>query len=182
MCDPGLAAVGAQGFGAGASTVGSLFAARSQRSAYRSQARIAEINARMSDAAARQEIHRGVRQEENIRLQGARLKSAQRARYAANGIDLTSETAQAALVGTDLITEVDANTARANAIQAAWGRRTEAGNLRSYASGLRASASSVSPFLSAFGSFANAAGQVAQSWYALRREGFGSGPASGRTG
>lgn len=180
MCNPGMALMGAQAFGVGMSTVGSIFGASAEKASLRSQARLAEINARIMDSNARNAIRVGTIEESRVKLATAQAKSAQRAQITASGIDIAgSNTALARLTGTDLIGEVDAQTVRSNALRAAWGQRFDAGNLRRQATSLNASASSISPFMAGFTSLVNGAGQVASSWYSLDRAGaFASKPSA----
>lgn len=170
MCTPQLS-MATQAFGVGMSTVGAFTSAAAQQSSLRSQARIAEINAQLADAGARAELFASERAQNAIKLRGAQTKAAQTAGYAAHGIDVGSQTAVNVATSTDYITEVDANTARANGIQAAWGRRIEASNYRANARSLRASASGISPLMSAATTLISGAGQVAQSWYSLNKTG-----------
>lgn len=179
MCNP-TAMLGAQSFGVGMSTVGSIFAASGEKSRLRSQARIAEINAKIMDSNARNTIRVGTIEESRVKLATAQAKSQQRTQIASSGVDLGSNTALARLTGTDVIGEVDAATVRSNALRAAWGQRIDAGNLRRQATSLRASASSISPALAGFTSLINGAGQVASSWYSMNKE--GAFDKSGKTG
>lgn len=182
MCSPAMASLGVQSFGVGMSTVGSIFAASAQKSALRSQARIAEINASIMDSNARNTIRVGTIEESRVKLATAQAKSQQRTHLASSGVDIAnSNTALARLTGTDVIGEVDAQTVRANALRAAWGQRIEAGNLRRGAVSARASAASISPALAGFTSLLNGAGQVAASWYSLNKEG-AFDPKSGTAG
>lgn len=181
MCSPALASMGTQAAGVGMSTVGAFYSAKQAQDAYRSQARIAEINAKIADSNARAEVEQGTFKESQIKFQGTRLKSSQTARFAAGGVDIAgSNSALAVLTGTDVLTEADANQTRANATRAAWGQRIEAGNMRRGATSLRASASGISPGLAAASSLISGAGQVASSWYGLDRQGaFESAPKEG---
>lgn len=172
MCSPGLATIGTQAAGVGMSTVGSIFSAMSQKDMLRSQARLAEINAKISDANARNAIRAGTIEESRVKLATAQAKSVQRTQIASSGIDIAgSNTALARLTGTDVIGEVDAQTVRENALRAAWGHRFQAGDMRRSATSARAQASSISPFMSGFTSLINGAGQVASSWYSLDKQG-----------
>ncbi|HAX23054.1 MAG TPA: hypothetical protein DCY64_22555 [Hydrogenophaga sp.] len=99
---------------------------------------LARINARLAESAAQGALHSGQRQEQAKRLETAAFKAKQRVSIAANGIDLSSETAVGVLTSTDMIGEIDANTISANAIRAAWGYRTEGVN--SMTAGLMAGA------------------------------------------
>lgn len=172
MCSVGMASLGAQGFGAGMSFVGSIFGAQSEKAQLQSQARIAELNAKVSDANARQIVRAGTIEESRVKMAGSQAKSSQRTQMTSSGIDIAgSNTALARLTGTDVITEVDANTVRANALRAAWGQRIESQNLRNQARSARATASSISPGLAGLTSLINSAGSVASSWYSLNKVG-----------
>lgn len=171
MCSAGAASLGAQAAGVGMSTVGAFMGAKAQQASLRSQARIAEINASIADAAARSTLMASERQEQSIRLRGAQTKASQRAATAANGIDIGVGTPVDIATSTDYITEVDANTAKANGIAAAWGQRIQANNLRREATASRASASGISPLLATATTLVTGAGQVASSWRNLKNVG-----------
>lgn len=177
MCTAALGMAG-QAFGAGASVVGAFASAKAQQTQLRSQARIAEINASISDAAAREELYASERQQEAIKLRGSQTKASEISAYAGNGIDVGVGTPVRVATGTDLVTEVDANTARANGILAAWGQRIQATGLRNQARSLRASASGISPALAGITTLLSSAGQVASSWYKMKQTGafLGNGP------
>lgn len=180
MCLPGLgaASVAGQAFGVGMSTVGAFGAASAQQDTLRSQARIAEINASIFDASARQELMASQKQQEAIKLRGSQTKASQISAYAGNGIDIGVGTPVNVATSNDLITEVDANTARANGILAAWGQRIQATGMRNQARSLRATAAGISPLLAGATTLLTGAGQVAQSWYGLNKVGaFGAKPA-----
>lgn len=179
MCSAGLASLGGQAAGVGASTVGAFMGAEAQRASLRSQASIAEINASISDAAARSALAASEREQQQIMLRGDQVKSAQTAAYAANGIDIASKSAVNVASSTDYITQVDANTARANGIAAAWGQRIQADNFRGQATMERAQARGISPFLSGASTLITGAGQVASSWYKMKSTGmFSNGPSN----
>lgn len=182
MCTAGMAMMGAQAFGVGMSSVGAIFGAVMQKDMLRSQARLADINAGISDNNARNIVSAGTVEESRVKLAGSQAKATQRAQLGASGVDIAgSPTALARLTGTDVITEVDANTVRANATRAAWGQRFEAGNMRRAAVAARATASSISPGLVGATSLINGATAVASSWYSLSKEG-AFGPQGGRSG
>lgn len=172
MCSPGLASLGTQVAGVGMSTVGSFFAAKNEKSALQSAARIAEINATISDSNARNITRAGTIEESRIKLRGAQAKGQTMARLGASGVDIAaSKSALAQLAGNDLITAVDAQEMRLNAIRAAWGQRFQAGDHRRDANAKRASAAGISPGMAAFSSLLSGAGKVASSWYALDKAG-----------
>ncbi len=181
MCSPALA-LGGQAFGGGMSAFGSFFQAKADQSALRSQARILDTNAQLAEDTARRTVQAGTVEESRIKLKGAQVKSRQIAELGARGIDIAgSPSAIAQLTGTDLITDVDAATLRANALRAALGQRIEADNYRTQAGASRASAASISPGLALGSSLIQSAGQVAKSWYTMDKEGaFASGGGGGK--
>lgn len=75
------------------------------------------------------------------------------------------------LTSTDVLGAIDANTANANAVRAAWGYRTQATNYANDALNKRAADGAISPFLSGASSLLGGAGQVASSWYRLNKPG-----------
>ncbi len=170
MCDAN-AIMAAQGFGGGMSTVGAFFGAQAQQDQLRSQARIAEINARIADGNARNIIRAGTIEESRVKMRGSQAKATQIAQIASSGIDLGSTTATARLTGNDVITEEDANMVRANALRAAWGQRFAAGDERRKAASLNSTASSINPLMAGATTLIGAVGQVAASWYSMNKEG-----------
>ena len=152
--------------GAVSSAVGAYYSARSAKNSLKHQARMAEINAQISELGAKSALLQGQRQEQASRLAAGQLKSRQRVSMAANGIDLASDTPQNILNTTDFMSEADALTIQRNALQAAWGYRTQATNQQIGATMARADAGGVSPFMSAATSLVGSATAVASRWYA----------------
>lgn len=152
--------------GAVSSAVGAYYSARSAKNSLKHQARMAEINAQISELGAKSALLQGQRQEQASRLAAGQLKSRQRVSMAANGIDLASDTPQNILNTTDFMSEADALTIQRNALQAAWGYRTQATNQQIGATMARADAGGVSPFMSAATSLVGSATAVAPRWYA----------------
>lgn len=156
--------------------VGAFTGAKTQRTLLNAQADVAEINARMAEAAARSARQAGQRQEQASRLQTRRVKGAQRAALAANGVDIGVGSAAESLATTDIVGEWDANTISANALRTAWGYRMEGVNFRNDANARRAGASAISPGMAGVTSLLGGAGQVAASWYRFQQAGaFGGG-------
>lgn len=153
------------------SAAGSYFSSKTSKLALESQARIADVNARLAELSAQTTLLQGQREEQNARLKTGALKSAQRVGLAANGLDLGSATAANVLTTTDVMGEVDANTIAANAVRAAWGYRTQGVNSQNEAIMKRATASGIDPAGSAVSSLLSGAGQVAGSWYSLNKVG-----------
>lgn len=160
-----------QGAGAATSMVGSFYGAKSQQSSLDYQAAMAETNARMAEKSAQQEMYRGQREVAGLTLKAGHLKSAQRAGLAAAGIDLGEGNALEILTSTDLMKEIDSNTASANAVRAAWGARTQGTNYQNDATTKRASADSISPMASAATSLLGSAGSIAASYYTMSKAG-----------
>jgi hypothetical protein len=155
--------------GAIGQAVGSYYSAKSQRTQLSLQADLARINARMAESSAQSTLLSGQRQEQGQRLKTSQLKGTQRARMAASGVDLTSDTALNILTGTDVMGEIDANTIAANAVRAAWGYRTEGTNSQIAATMSDANARAINPSLSAATSLLGNAGSVASNYYMLNR-------------
>ena len=164
----GTAGLAAQGAGAAMGAVGSFYAAKGQKMQLRLQARMAELNAKIAEGQARDLLMQGQRAEQSVRMRGAEIKSAQRVSMGASGVDLASETAVALQTSTDYLSELDANTAKANALRAAWGQRFEAVNLRGQAGMARASAASISPFMSLGSSILGSASQIGMSYMQMQ--------------
>ncbi|THF64313.1 hypothetical protein [Pseudothauera rhizosphaerae] len=118
---------------------------RTQKLSLGYQATIADVNARLSELAARSSLLQGERQEQASRLSTAQMKSSQRVALAANGVDLGSATSLNILTSTDVMGEIDANTIQANAARAAWGYRSQAVDAENQAMLARAAAENIDP-------------------------------------
>jgi hypothetical protein len=168
---PANANLALMGIGAVGSAFGAYYSAKSSKNNLRFQAQMAEINARMAELGAKDQLLRGEREVQASRLKTAQIKSAQRAGMAANGIDLGEGTAGQVLAGTEVMGEIDANTIAANAVKSAWGYRMQATNCRGEAAVGRATASGINPGASALTSLLSDSGQVTSSWYAMNKTG-----------
>lgn len=164
-------AIASQGFGAGMSSVGAFYNAQGQKNTLKSQARIDDLNAKMADMSAQSALLAGQREEQAVRLNTAKLKSAQKTAFAANGIDLSEGSPVTVLTSTDVLGETDANTVAANAMRTAFGYQAQSVNYKNKALGERAEAGAISPWSSAAGTFLSSAGKVAESWYTLKKDG-----------
>lgn len=169
--ETGSVGFGLQVAGMAAGAVGSFYSAKSQKLALQSQADIAEINARISELGAQSALIQGQRQVGQISRKAGEVKSAQRARLAANGVDLGEGSAAELLTSTDILKEEDMATAHHNALAAAWGYRTQSMNSTNEAAMKRTTAGAISPGMQAASSLLGSAGTVAQSWYALKGKG-----------
>lgn len=156
---------GASAAGGIMSVIGAIGAAQGRKSQLAAEAEIARINAVSAENAARSALMVGQREEQRSRLATARLKSRQQVSLASNGVDLGEGSAARMIAETDILGEIDANTIAANAVQAAWGYRTQATNFRGEAAMRSAQRSAISPFLAGASSLLTSAGQVAGQWY-----------------
>jgi hypothetical protein len=165
----GYASLIMQAGGAISSGIGSYFQASAQKDTLKTQARIADINATVAEQQAQSALQQGEKAQQAIMLRGAEMKASQRAGFAAHGVDLSSPTVAHVLTSTDTMTEIDKNTANANAVRQAWGYRLEGVNQQNKATMAEAQASGISPFASAATSLMGGAGRVADSWYKLSK-------------
>lgn len=166
-----VASVTMMGAGVAMQTIGARSSAIGQQNALNSNADLSDINARLAELGAQSTMLAGTRQAGSILLKGGQLKGTQRANMAANGIDLGSDTATNILTSTDVMKEIDADTAMANAVRQAWGYRTQATNYTNDANIKRSMASAINPNQQALSTFLSGAGQVAASWYSLNKVG-----------
>lgn len=164
-------ALTAQATGVGISTIGAYGSARGQQASLLAQADIADTNARIAELGAQSELAQGQRQVGALTLKAGALKSGQRVALAANGVDMGVGNAAELQASTDLMKEIDVNTATSNAVNAAWGRRVQATNLRNEARSARATAGSISPLMAGATTLLGGAASVAQSWYGLTKAG-----------
>lgn len=158
-----------QGAGAANSAIGAVYGAQEAKNALEYQSAIAEINARVAKSGADSILAAGQKTEQAVRLQTAALKSKQVAAFAANGIDLTSRSAQNVLTSTDYLGEVDANTVTANAVRQAFGYKVQVANYGAQAAGAAASAASINPWSAGASSLLTGATSVAESWYKFNK-------------
>lgn len=167
----------------GMSFVGSYYGAKSQKANLELQADLADINARMSETAAQNELARGQREYASYGLKQGAFKSRQITSMAANGIDMAnSTTANAVLSTTDYIAESDGQEILSNALKAAFGHKTQAANFRSDAAMRRASAGGIRPGMTAFGELARGGASLASNYYSLNKAGAFDKPASPSAG
>lgn len=104
--------------------------AQGQKDMAEYQANVAEKNAETDEFRAQQAATIGSIQEEQQRAKVRQMAGTQRANLAANGIDLGSGTAEDMVSETYTMGEADALTVRFNAMNEAWGYRTQAVNSR----------------------------------------------------
>lgn len=109
---------------------GGAYKADAENKAGQYQAEVADQNAKLNDFRAEQAGQIGAMQEERHRAKVRQLAGTQRANLAANGVDLGSGTALDMVTETYTMGEQDALMVRYNAMNEAWGFRTEAVNDR----------------------------------------------------
>ena len=109
---------------------GVIYQGRAAQAAATYNARVAEMNAKIAEKAAQDELERGAREEQRKRQEVAAISAQQRANMAAAGLDITYGTPLEMLVDTAYAGEMDALTIRTNANRAAYNREVEAANLR----------------------------------------------------
>ncbi|MCO7513713.1 hypothetical protein NJF44_01335 [Pseudomonas guariconensis] len=120
-------------------------------------------NAAFADAAASDAIKRGEFEADQSRIDTRAMIGAQRAGFAANGIDVNSGSAADVQDDTAALGEQDALTIKNNAAREAWGYRTQAQQNRMAASNARRSGQA-----GMFGSLLTAGAQGARAYGALR--------------
>lgn len=174
-----ISAVALMGAGVASNTVGSYWSAKNSKITLEGQAALADVNARISELGAQQELVKGQQQVGQLTMQAGHLKSTQRTAMAANGIDLGEGNAAEIQASTDIMKEIDKNTAEANAVRSAWGYRTQGMNYQNEATVKRGSASGINPGMTAVGSLLSNSGQVAGSWYSMNKAGAFNAPSNG---
>lgn len=110
--------------------IGSAYSAyeggKTQKYVLGKQAQIQESNRRMAQLSAETAFRQGEAQVAQLTYKAGQLKAKQRTAFAANGIKGTSGSASEVMASTDIMKEVDKLTAHMNALQAAWGYKTQA--------------------------------------------------------
>jgi hypothetical protein len=163
--------MGMQGFGLGAETVGAYYTAKAEKSNLQAQASMDELNASLAQRQRDRALAAGRQEKQMSQLRNAQTKSSQRVALAANGVDLSSDTAVNILTTTDWAGEVDAKNIELNALQTAFGYETNATNYRNSAMMKQSSAKGLNPWLSAGTTLLGRAGATAQSYVGLKSVG-----------
>jgi hypothetical protein len=144
---------------------GAYSASAGNKAAYNAQAQVAQNNAQIAEWQAEDAVHRGADAAEAQGYKTSQLKGAQRARLAANGVDLGVGSAQQVLTDTDYFGAIDRNRIVDNAAREAWGYRNQAANSMSNSSLLRSRANAEHPLLAAGASLLTTATKASGSWY-----------------
>lgn len=174
MCmDPGtltlIATVGSTLLGA----AGQIQQGNAAAEASRYNAKVADMNATMSERRARDALERGAREEQQKRAEVAALQGRQRAAMGANGVDLSFGSPLDTIVDTAVLGELDALTIRKNAANESYDQKVNAVNGRSDAtlSRMNADASQTGGYLAAAGTLL---GGAAKSYSEYKRPTIGA--------
>ncbi|TIW56677.1 MAG: hypothetical protein E5V54_11190 [Mesorhizobium sp.] len=141
---------------------GAVQSAQATASANNYNAKVQDMNARLSERRAKDAIDRGQLEEQKKRQQASQIEGQQRAAMAANGVDLTFGSPLDTLVDTATMGELDALTIRTNATREAYDYKVDAVNKRAGANMSRMAASSASTggYLDALGTVLGGAGKA----------------------
>lgn len=157
--------------GAASSAVGTYYAGQAQRSALEYSAFTAETNARLAEKSAQSVMLQGEQQAHQDQLRTSQIEGAQRSGFAADGVDINEGSAARVQASTAVMGAIDADTAQANAVRAAWGYRTQGTNYANQARFNTTSADNISPLASGATSLLGSAGAVASNWYKQSKSG-----------
>lgn len=150
--------------GTGLSAYGSYQQAQGQRTAAKYNAAVARVNAKVAEFKAQDAQDRAQIEAENIGRAQASMRGKQKAAIAANGLDLSSETAGSILNATDFYGLQDQANVISGGEREAWGYRVQGANYRSEAEMQSSRARSISPFGAAAGTLLSGAGSIADKW------------------
>jgi hypothetical protein len=153
----GLGSVGDL-LGTGLSVVGAVVDAKGKRDQAEEDQATAVYNAGEAEAAARNALLRGEEDARDLRRKGSLVEGAQRATFAARGLDLMTGTPRSTIEQTGFFTDEDIATSRSNAA-------TEAATYRRQGSRFQAQASNVNPSRTGGLSLVSNLATVAARWY-----------------
>lgn len=130
---------------------GQIQQGQAQAAAARYNAKVADMNADISERRARDALERGKMEEQKKRRQAQQILGQQRAAMAANGVDIGFGSPLDTLVDTATLGEVDALTIRSNFAREAYDYKVQAVNGRADAnlSRMNAKAASTGGYLNA---------------------------------
>jgi hypothetical protein len=107
---------------------GSVQQGKAANASAKYNAKVADMNARISERRAYDSIERGKTEEQAKRREVAQFKGRQEAAMSANGVDVGFGSPLDTLVDTATMGELDALTVRSNAAREAYGHQVEASN------------------------------------------------------
>lgn len=161
-------ALGMQTAGAVSGAIGGFYSAKMTKQQLGFQASMADINARIAELGARQELFNGQYEVGKLTMAAGQLKSRQRTAMGVNNVVMGEGSAAEIAASAEIMKEMDKNTIESNAVRSAWGYRTQGVNYQAEAAAKRGTASSISPFSAVASSLLTGAGQVAKSWYQFK--------------
>lgn len=165
--DAGTMASVMRGVGAMTKAYGTYSRADAESMAMAYQAQTQRNNQQYAEYQAQGALRKGASDEQALRLRVANLKGAQRARLAANGVDLSEGSALNILTDTDFMGNLDALRIRDNAALEAWAYREQGKGYAANAEILKGKSDSISPMLETVGSLLTDAEQVSSFWKTL---------------
>lgn len=187
MCLPAIAAFAAANStalsvaGSVVGAIGQYQQASAAKTAAKYESAVASANAKVAEFKAQDVQDRAQQDAENLGRQIAAVRGKQKATIAANGIDLSSGSAQSLLDATDFYGALDQATLANNANKDKWSLQQQASNYKAEAQMQSSRASSISPFTSLATSLLGSAGKLADKWSVKNPAGeepyFGSGSA-----
>lgn len=160
-----------QAAGAVSGAIGGFYSAKMSKQQLAFEASMADINARIAELGARQELFNGQAEVGKLTLAAGQLKAKQRTAMGANNIVMGEGSAAEIAASTEIMKQLDVNTIEANAVRSAWGYRSQGANYQAEAATKSATASSISPFSAGALSLLTGASQVAKSWYQVQNPG-----------
>lgn len=170
MCDLMMAlTIGSTLMGA----AGQIQQAQATAAANKYNAKVADMNAAISERRAKDALERGALAEQQKRRETAALLGKQKAAMAANGVDLTFGSPLDVIVDSATLGELDALTIRSNTYREEYDYRVDAANKRSQATMSRGAASSAltGGYLGAAGTVLGGAGNAYKNYYQMTNGG-----------
>jgi len=145
--------------------IGSIYQANAASEAQKYNAKVAEMNATLSDRRAKDAIERGAIEEQRKRQQVAQIRGQQTAAAAANGVDISFGSPLDTIVDTAVLGEMDALTIRSNAYRESYDYQVQAVNQRAQAqlSNYNAETTKTAGYLDAFGTILGGVGKAYKS-------------------
>lgn len=130
----GYAGLIAQGISNTIAAFGGLGVTKYQNAIAQSQANIARINASMMMGQYEASLRAGEKQAAKVQMQAGRVKAAQQAALAANGVDVNAGGSASELqASTDIVKAQEVDQIQKNALNEAWGYRMLAVNYKNQA-------------------------------------------------
>lgn len=151
--------------------IGSLYGAwstgRTLKYVGEKQAQIAEDNRQRGQMAAESVFRQAESQIAQLTYRAGQVKAKQRTAYGANGVAVGVGSSAEVLASTDLMKELDVDTARMNALSAAWGYKNQAVQAGAQAAQFQAAGSYASKAAAGqgFGSLLEGGMLAADRWY-----------------